>query len=1157
MRIRQLSLVRYGLFTDVPLNFRSDASLHVVYGENEAGKTTALNAIVDLLYGFSKFTNYDFKHPQALLVGATLENRAGETISFNRRKGIKKTLTDLTGTVLADDALAPYLGAIGKEAFEHSWGLSKEELRAGGEEMLKSEGEAGASLFAAASGLKGLLNFQKRLESEAASIFTPQKAQSRSFYQALDRFETAAKLVRELGLRASDLKERNKLVETSTEAWEKAKSDRAVCIRHKGQLERQKGLMPLLRLNLEDEAALNEWEGLPSVSGSAVVEMRRALNASQAAKQTLDGLENELEGARKRLSGFQIDQNLLDHSATIDLLIQKLGEYSKHKLDLSGVERERDGFVSELRRNAMSLGLPSTANLEELMPTELLIADVRAQVTAGRKVASNLSSKLATIVQEKQTLDRLKKQQANQGAASDPKPFRQKLSHLMPTLDQLSERERLDLAVTTEATEVSEKAAQLTPPVTDLDGLALLSLPTRETISDYREEMKTLDGEYKVLESRVAAAQGTVQRLQDELDQQDNAPLEASEENILAVRGIRNSHWQPLRSVLLEETPPISLAETAMHVVGFEEGLDSADRLSDEAVQNAEELATYTAAVNRLNEEKRTLQRVEEEFGRKKLEVENLSEKWKALWSLCGIQPLRPHQMAEWLTDVQNLLGRRTKLLGEKKKLAQIDEAVAIVRPSLISLGESLGIAESGELATGLLLSAVEGEVEIRSEAWNNSADLVTRLNDANDRLGVLEGEEGDLMAEKEEWSTNWSSLMAAMHLSPDTTVEGASAAIDVWGKVPGTLKLYQTAKRRVDGMNRDINAYSEQVFTLVNELGAEGLGTEADVAIKGLALRLATAKKEAAKAEQTAQDIAVLEGKVSQVEGEHTSAAGNLEALCVKLPETSARAEQIAALEAREVVLQRLRERRKTVSSLSQGQSEEEMCAALEKFDEDSASIEILNLDTQEAALSEDISKAYAQMKKVQDELDQLQKGIGAEGAVQKQKIAEAEMVQDARAWAVKRFAQMLLTQVVEQYRSQQEQPLLKRAGEFFSLLTALRFIGIEHQFDDNDTARLLGRRNASESIPVEGMSEGTRDQLYLALRLAYLEEYAGNAEPMPFIGDDLLTSFDDRRAIAGLKALATIAPKVQPILFTHHSRIVELARESLGNSIDVVNLV
>jgi chromosome segregation protein len=713
------------------------------------------------------------------------------------------------------------------------------------------------------------------------------------------------------------------------------------------------------------------------------------------------------------------------------------------------------------------------------MPTELLIADVRAQVIAGRTVANNLSSKRAAISQEKVTVGRLEKQQANQGAASDPKPFRERLARLMPTLGQLSERDRLDLAIVTEATEVSERGARLTPPVPDLDGLALLPLPTRETISDHDEELKTLEGEYKVLESRLSAAQSTVERLQDELDRQDNAPLEASEENILAVRGSRDSHWHPLRAVLLEETPHLSQADTVVHLVGFEEGLNRADRLSDDAVQNAGALATYAAALNRLNEERITLQRIEDEFGRKKLEFEGFSAKWMVIWSHCGIQPLRPNRMAEWLTEVQNLLVRRAKLIGEKKKLAQIDETVTTVRPSLISLGESLGIAEAEELATGLLVSAVEGEVEIRTKAWNNSADLVTRFNDARDRLGVLEGEEAELLAQKGVWSTNWSALLASMHLPPETTVEGASAAIEVWGKVPGTLKLYQTAKRRVDGMNRDIDAYSDQVFRLIEELGTEGLGTEAEVAIKGLAQRLVSAKKEAAKAEQTAQDITVLEGRVSQAEGEYTSAAGNLEALCARLPDTAARGEQIAALEAREAVLQRLRERRNTVSSLSQGQSEEEMRAALEKFDEESASIEIRNLETQEAALSEDISKAYAQMKKVQDELDQLQKGIGAEDAVQKQKIAEAEMVQNARAWAVKRFAQILLAQVVEQYRSQQEQPLLKRAGEFFSLLTTLRFTGIEHQFDENDTAHLLGRRNTNESIPVDGMSEGTRDQL------------------------------------------------------------------------------
>jgi uncharacterized protein YhaN len=86
--------------------------------------------------------------------------------------------------------------------------------------------------------------------------------------------------------------------------------------------------------------------------------------------------------------------------------------------------------------------------------------------------------------------------------------------------------------------------------------------------------------------------------------------------------------------------------------------------------------------------------------------------------------------------------------------------------------------------------------------------------------------------------------------------------------------------------------------------------------------------------------------------------------------------------------------------------------------------------------------------------------------------------------------------------------------------------------------------------------MSEGTQFQLYLALRLAYLDEYAQKAEPMPFIGDDLLASFDDERTRRGIIALAEIGTRIQPILFTHHSRVVEFAQQELGEKVDVINL-
>ena len=57
--------------------------------------------------------------------------------------------------------------------------------------------------------------------------------------------------------------------------------------------------------------------------------------------------------------------------------------------------------------------------------------------------------------------------------------------------------------------------------------------------------------------------------------------------------------------------------------------------------------------------------------------------------------------------------------------------------------------------------------------------------------------------------------------------------------------------------------------------------------------------------------------------------------------------------------------------------------------------------------------------------------------------------------------------------------------------------------------------------------MSEGTCDQLYLALRLASLETWLEHNEPMPFIVNDILVSFDNQRAVATLEVLAELSAR------------------------------
>ena len=89
MRLRRLELRRYGHLSDVVLDFPSEAALCVVHGANETGKSTALAALGDALFGFRDLRSGprpDFLHgaPQ-LRVGLTMQAQSGEEVAMVRR----------------------------------------------------------------------------------------------------------------------------------------------------------------------------------------------------------------------------------------------------------------------------------------------------------------------------------------------------------------------------------------------------------------------------------------------------------------------------------------------------------------------------------------------------------------------------------------------------------------------------------------------------------------------------------------------------------------------------------------------------------------------------------------------------------------------------------------------------------------------------------------------------------------------------------------------------------------------------------------------------------------------------------------------------------------------------------------------------------------
>jgi uncharacterized protein YhaN len=149
---------------------------------------------------------------------------------------------------------------------------------------------------------------------------------------------------------------------------------------------------------------------------------------------------------------------------------------------------------------------------------------------------------------------------------------------------------------------------------------------------------------------------------------------------------------------------------------------------------------------------------------------------------------------------------------------------------------------------------------------------------------------------------------------------------------------------------------------------------------------------------------------------------------------------------------------------------------------------------------------------------------------------------------------AAKLASLAIERHRAMVQDPLIAQASRLFALATGGAFSGLGVDYGDDDRPVLVAVRADGERVGVTGLSEGSRDQLFLALRLALLERRTH--QPLPFIGDDLLTSFDEARTVATLNLLAAAGRLRQIIVFTHHQHVADLAAAIEGQAVDVLKL-
>ncbi|MGZ3442410.1 MAG: AAA family ATPase, partial [Polyangia bacterium] len=186
MKIDELKLERFGHFADVTLPLAQSSGLTILYGANEAGKSTLLAALRAFLFGFPRGAAWDFRWPSdTLAVGGTLAFADGAIAELRREKkrGLKgKVLgprpkagaasgASFDELALTDELLRARLGRPSAEMFSTVFAFSLEDLARGGE-ALRDEGLraaiAGAGLGAARSPQAVI----KELRDKAEALFT-------------------------------------------------------------------------------------------------------------------------------------------------------------------------------------------------------------------------------------------------------------------------------------------------------------------------------------------------------------------------------------------------------------------------------------------------------------------------------------------------------------------------------------------------------------------------------------------------------------------------------------------------------------------------------------------------------------------------------------------------------------------------------------------------------------------------------------------------------------------------------------------------------------------------------------------------------------------------------------------------------------------------
>jgi uncharacterized protein YhaN len=1153
MRFNRLDLIKYGKFSDRSIEFpKTKQDFHIIVGPNEAGKSTMRSAILDLLFGIPRNSPLDFLHPLSeLRLGASISNKS-EVLEFHRTKAQKQTLRSPLSVVLPDTALTPFLGTSDRNFFDQMFGLDHTRLVKGGNSILSAENDVGQVLFQSAAGVASLGKIRDELITEAEKLWGPRKSADRAYYIAADQLEKATATLKDVTVRTKVWAEANTKVETLQESLTSERDHHQQLQSKRSRLERVRRLAPYLLALKENEiqlAELGDVVDLPIDAASILATAERGL---ATARQLLDLRNIEVEKATDDLGTVHVDEAVIAIAADISNANEIRLQYSAYDRDIENREKEVATLWREICDACVQLDWKSESedSLTRRLPTLLVRRELGqlAREHSGLKQAlratnqaeiTKLSdikslSKLLAELESGEVKHSLRAALASAKSLGDPDSAIQKQQGVLAKAQNALEGSLHALG------KWSNKS---------IPDLKAMQHPSQQTITRLVQDRQSLIADQKTTLKLLDTQKAEVASIELEITQFNELHHPMTHETVVHVRGERDALWVSIKNGVA------SLKEAAPK---FEDAMCQADIVSDTRLDNVGEVTELQSKLHQLEKKKQSLLVIQGQCTKLNDELQQFDARWIEQTTSLGLADMKLEDIGDWLVNRGKVLAAVDGRQDAQDCFDLVTRTVSEFKCSLAGALREMGedVAESESLSA--LCIQAESIIHAIDEAKVRHETLSDQLSAAQILFTTLKQTSKEAEDELNRWTAAWKNSLTKAGLPIDSDIGTVEGALELIGLMEEKLeKMRQIRVERIDAMNADLKKFAAETGRLAQMIAPELQGQPSDQIAQKLANRLAQAHTADVEAGRLKEVLRKASEQVVVAKESIQSAEASIKPLMERAGVTSNAllAEAITRSDEHRHLKAELTKAKVTLLGGGDGLTREQIEGEVDTADLAQVAAELTQIDNdlsiavqRQTALSADHANALRAL----NEIGGSDAAAKAEGRRQE---AISQMSDVAERYVKVFTAGRMLRWSIDRYREEKQGPLLTRASAIFSKLTLGSFQRLVVDFDKEPMV-LEGQRWDTKLVGISGMSDGARDQLYLALRLAALELHLEQAMPLPFIADDLFINYDDSRAKAGLEAFATLSERTQVIFLSHHDHLVPMIQEIFGKQINVVVL-